>query len=98
MGKYFIDQFSLLHFAVGIVAFFWDINFTLFFILHSIFEIFENTKAGMYIINNYITIWPGGKPEADTIINIIGDTVFALLGWILAKYVNDKATEKQLYF
>jgi hypothetical protein len=88
MGIYFIDQYSLLHFAVGIIAFFWGINLPNFFILHSIFEFVENTKIGMAIINNYITIWPGGKSRADSNINILGDIVFSVLGWTLAKYIN----------
>lgn len=98
MGQYFMDQYSLLHFAVGITSFFWNISLFHFFVLHTLFEILENTKTGMYVINKYVTFWPGGKPAADSFVNILGDTFFAVLGWILAKFVNDKANENKLYY
>jgi hypothetical protein len=98
MGLYFMDQYSLLHFAVGIISFFWNISLLHFFILHTLFEILENTQMGMNIINKYITIWPGGKPAADSFVNILGDTFFAILGWVLAKFINDKANENKFYF
>ena len=93
-----MDQYSLLHFAVGKTSFFWNISLLHFFILHTLFEILENTKTGMHIINTYVTLWPGGKPAADSFVNILGDTFFAILGWLLAKLVNDKANENKLYF
>ena len=52
-------------------------------ILHTLFETVENTQFGMNFINKYITFWPGGKPTADSFINIIGDTVSAC-GWLSA--------------
>jgi hypothetical protein len=82
----FMDAYSLLHFAVGVVVRHWDMSLIVWFILHTIFEIVENTSAGMYFINKYITIWPGGKDYADSPINSIGDTVFSILGWYLADY------------
>ena len=97
MGKYFFDQYTLLHSATGIIAYFW--NFTLLetFILHTIFEIVENTETGISIINNYFKMWPGGKPYADSFINIIGDTIGVLLGWILAQIIDKYSTERHLY-
>lgn len=89
MGTYFADQYSLLHFSVGTIAYFW--NFSLFFgfIIHFIFEIIENTNLGVHIINKYIIepglfSWPGEKHHPDTIINIIGDNIFFIIGWIIA--------------
>ncbi len=70
MGKYLFDQYTFLHFAVGIIAYFWNISFKIWIIIHTLFEIFENTETGMYIINNYIPLWPGKKPKKDTYINI----------------------------
>jgi len=26
MGKYFFDQYTILHFAVGIIAYFWNVS------------------------------------------------------------------------
>ena len=86
MGIYFFDQFSLLHFAVGIVTQFWGISFPLWFLLHFVFEFVENTAFGVYFIDKHLTFWPGGKQYPDSLINSIGDHVFAMLGWFVAKW------------
>jgi hypothetical protein len=87
MGVKLFDQYTYLHFAVGIVVYFFDISILQWIVLHTIFEIIENTPMGMNIINTYITFWPGGKPRADTIINSFGDTIGAVIGWISAYYL-----------
>ena len=97
MGSKFIDQYSLLHFAVGIIVYFWDIPLLTWFVLHTMFELIENTQQGIYFINNYITLWPGGKPKADSIVNSIGDTIFSLLGWIIAYYTDTMGKKWKLY-
>lgn len=97
MGTKIVDQFSLLHFAVGIVVYFWDISLLLWFVLHTMFELIENTPQGIYFINHYIYFWPGGKPKADSTINTIGDTLFAMLGWIVAYYTTQLANSLKLY-
>ena len=93
MGLNFADQYSLLHFAVGVVLYFWNIPLILAIILHTIFEIIENTKMGMKFINTYIIhpgyfSWPGGKNYADSLINNVGDTIFFAVGWVLAAYLD----------
>lgn len=90
MGNYFADQYSLLHFSVGVIAYYWNIPILLAFLVHFIFEIIENTQFGMKFINNFfvgnsILSWPGGKDKADTIINIIGDNAFFILGWFISR-------------
>jgi hypothetical protein len=88
MGLYFFDQYSLLHFAVGIIAYFWNVSLKNTIIFHIIAEIVENTEYGMKFINENIKIWPGGKPKADSLINSIGDTIFASIGWLCAYYLD----------
>lgn len=93
MGLCFVDKYSLLHFAVGIIIFYWNVPFLLACVIHTVFEIVENTSTGMYIINTYISnkgyfSWPGGKPYPDTVINSIGDTVFFAIGWGIANQFN----------
>lgn len=80
MGTHFTDKYSLLHFATGIIAYYWSISFTSWFFAHLLYEYVENTGAGMKIINK-ITLWPGGKERADTILNSAGDQFYGLLGW-----------------
>ena len=86
MGTKFMDQYSLLHFAVGIISRYWNISFVWLLISHTIFEFVENTTQGMYFINTWIPFWPGGKSHPDSVVNRVGDTVFAGAGWITAHY------------
>ena len=98
MGTNLIDQYSLLHFATGIIAYFWGLNFYQWFYIHLLFELIENTNIGMYIINKYFKdIWPGGKPKSDSFINSIGDTIFSILGWFLAYYIDYIGAKYKLY-
>lgn len=63
-----------------------------------IFEIVENTNQGMFVINKYLgNIWPGGKPYADSVLNSVGDTFYALLGWIIAYLVDYYGNKFGLY-
>jgi hypothetical protein len=87
MGLYFTDKYSLLHFAVGIVMYYWGFSFLWTAIIHIIFELFENTKPGMHIINMYIPFWPGGKNSPDSELNSIGDTFYTCIGWLLSYIV-----------
>ena len=87
MGKHLFDKYTYLHFATGVVIYYWGVSFLNFFILHTIFEITENTQTGVHIIDNYITFWPGGKLAPDSIKNQIGDTIGALLGWLSAALI-----------
>jgi hypothetical protein len=97
MGLRLFDQYTYLHFAVGIILYFWNISLLNFIILHTIFEILENTKTGMNIINKYILFWPGGKPKSDSIINAFGDTIGAILGWISAYYLDNIGNKYNWY-
>lgn len=85
MGVYFTDNFSLLHLASGIVAYYWGISFITWFILHAAFEMTENTEGGMQVIRK-IKLWPGGKTHADSILNRLGDQFYACIGWAIAHY------------
>lgn len=87
MGQSFMDGYSLLHLATGIVVYYWNIPLYLWIIIHTLFEILENTDIGMNFINKYMIFWPGGKSQADSLVNSIGDTFFAILGWVIASFV-----------
>ena len=88
MGKNIIDQFSLLHFASGVIVYFWGIKLVNWIILHTIFELLENTEKGVKFIDNYITFWPGGKKSPDSFKNSISDTIFAIIGFIIAQLLD----------
>ena len=97
MGQLFLDQYSLIHFASGIIAYFWGIDMPKWLLAHIAFEIAENTPTGMKFINKTLTFWPGGKPRQDALINILGDNVAAILGWILASKVDTAGKQKNWY-
>ena len=103
MGNRFADQYSLLHASVGVFAYFWNVPFLIALVVHTIFEIIENSSIGIHLINKYfigldIFKWPGGKREPDAIINCIGDTVFFTGGWFLAFYLNTEGVKKGWYY
>jgi len=85
-----MDKYSYLHFAVGVILYYWNIKLSTSIIIHILFEIIENTNTGVYIIDNYITLWPGGKKNKDSLTNSIGDTIFFTLGWISASMLDNK--------
>lgn len=102
MGKYFLDQYSLLHFSVGVILYYWNVDFTTALMIHILFEITENTTIGMYIINQYfvgksIFSWPGGKNVPDSVINIFGDNISFILGWYLAKLLDEYGSDRGWY-
>ena len=98
MGKNFIDQYSLLHLAVGIVVYFWGISIKNWIIIHIVFEWIENTTYGMMLINKYLKgIWPGGKNHRDSFTNIISDNIFASMGWLLAYYIDQMGQKHNSY-
>jgi len=97
MGKQLFDKYTYLHFAAGIVIYFWGVSLITWIIIHTIFEILENTKMGMHIINRYVTLWPGGKPHSDSLTNSIGDTLGAVIGWISAYLVDTVSNKYDLY-
>ena len=94
MGHLFADQYSLLHFSVGVVAYFIYIPFVVAMLGHLFFEYVENTKAGMHFINkyfrgNWIFKWPGGKYKADKPVNsLLGDNFFFALGWGVSSFLD----------
>lgn len=96
MGSNFFDQYSLLHMASGIIFYFLGISLKTSIILHTIFEIIENSPVGMSLIQT-ISFWPGSKKKADSIPNSIGDIIFFILGWLCAKYLDQYFTINKLY-
>jgi hypothetical protein len=88
MGKKLIDRYSLLHFASGIVAYYFGLSLVMWLLLHASFEVLENTSGGNYFIDHYLTFWPGGKRSPDTLMNVIGDNLFAVLGWLTPYFID----------
>ncbi len=82
--------------------YFWNVSFIFALIVHTLFEYFENTTKGMKFINKYVIhpgwfSWPGGKNEADTLTNNIGDTVFFALGFLISYGLDVVGVERGWY-
>ena len=86
MGIKFTDSYSFLHFSVGAVLYYWNLSLKNLLIIHTIFEILENTPQGMKIIQGF-SLWPGGKQHADSYVNMLGDTMWVILGWKMAEFL-----------
>ena len=46
MGKQLLDQYSLLHYASGVMAYHWGFEPLAWFLSHAAFEFVENTEGG----------------------------------------------------
>jgi hypothetical protein len=92
MGQSGVDAYSVLHFFFGSLAYLLRIPFLVWALIHLAFEIVENSFQGVTFIDQYITWWPGGKKDPDSIGNSISDEIVALLGWlftsVIDKYIN----------
>lgn len=102
MGYRLLDQYSLLHAAIGVVAYFWNIPLLTAVVLHVLFEFAENTPTGMWAINKYIIdpgyfSWPGGKHKADTLLNQTGDNLAFVVGWLLSAWLDVEGTREHWY-
>jgi hypothetical protein len=84
-----LDQYSYLHFATGIITYFWGVSLPIWILLHILYEVVENLHTSIYVINRYITIWPGGKSHPDPFLNRIGDVISGTLGWVSAYYLDN---------
>ncbi len=98
MGFRCADQYSILHMATGVIMYFLGISFQNMLILHTLFEILENTDTGRKFITNYLTFWPGGKSNADSLINSISDTIFVIIGWTVAQQLDRMGTKRGWYY
>ncbi len=93
MSQVFTDEFSLLHFATGIVAQFMGLSLAHWFVVHVTFELVEDTQTGVRVINKLFgKIWPGGgKKVPDSFLNSeLGDNFYAVLGWVFAFLLRSK--------
>jgi hypothetical protein len=58
-------------------------------ILHTIFEIIENSPEGVKFIDTRIKFWPGGKKAPDNLCNSLSDLLFTIIGYIIANKLDE---------
>lgn len=105
MGFRWFDQYSLLHAAVGVVAYFWNLGFWPAVLTHLAFELAENSGPGVRFLQymtdkqrTYRLPWPGGKTEPDSIQNQMGDNLTFAGGWFLAAWLDQYGKAHDWYF
>lgn len=81
MGTDWLDEYTPLHFAVGVICYYWGVSLVTLTLLHILFELVENTEKGMAFIRSF-PLWPGGKSHADSWNNQVSDTLASAAGWI----------------
>ncbi len=77
-----VDPYSLAHAGGGVVARSLKLSLTQTIILHTIFEVAENTYLKFHPLTR--KIFP--DPSKDTLLNSVGDTISTAIGW----YLTDK--------
>ena len=96
MGRLLFDQYTYLHFASGVIAYFWNISLYYWIVFNIIFEFVENTTMGMDFINNF-KYWPGGKNYKDSVLNSVGDVFGSAVGWYSAHLINQGGNYYRLF-
>lgn len=100
MGHQIFDQFSSLHFAMGVIAYFFGLTFWQWFFLHLLFELIQNGSKYYGYINIDVglpILQPPDTTGPDHLINSLGDQTFAMTGWILAYYIDKLGKEYNWY-
>lgn len=83
MGKAWLDEYTPLHVAVGVIAYYWGVSLINLTLLHIVFELLENTEKGMELIRSF-PLWPGGKTHADSWNNQVSDVIASGIGWLFS--------------
>ena len=91
-------QYSLMHFASGVTAYFWGIGPLTWNLIHFGWELFENSTPGLAVVNKYWH-WPGRKKPMvrDSWANSIGDNIAAFAGYYCAEKLDEYGKEHGWY-
>jgi hypothetical protein len=81
MDQYAFDEFSMAHFAFGILSFQTGVSFVSLAILYTIFKVIGNISIGKYVIDSYLTPVLGYKLYSESFKNIVADLSMCFLGW-----------------
>jgi len=93
MGIALMDPYSPSHAFGGLTFYLLGFDLLTSFILHTAFELFENyiwVQRGGYCIKMPFLNHADCKTKPDTVVNIIGDTVFFIAGYLIGKYLIHK--------
>ena len=89
-----VDRYTYLHFAAGIIAYYWGFTLIEWISVHIILDIFQRTELGKKVTKFILRIWPESPDlSSESYLNILGDSTFTVLGWCSA-YLLDKLLQK----
>jgi len=100
MGIYFFDAYSPSHAMGGLTFYLLGFDFITSVILHTSFELFENyywIHQGGYCIKLPFLTQRDCKTKADSIMNIIGDTIFFMIGFLIGQFAIRKPYAASLH-
>jgi len=83
MDQYAFDEYSVVHFAIGLLTFQAGFSFLTLAIVYAIFKVFSNVSLGMYVIDTYVTPLLGYKLFPESFKNIGSDLGMCFLGWLV---------------
>jgi hypothetical protein len=82
MDQYAFDEYSIVHFAIGVLTFQAGFSFVTLAIIYAVFKIFSNISLGMYVIDKYFTRFIDYKLYPESFKNIGSDLGMCFLGWL----------------
>ena len=92
------DRYTYLHFAAGIIAYYWGFTFVEWIVFHLFLDIFERTEFGKKVLQFFIRIWPGREQNVlESYYNVLGDSASAALGWGSAYLIDNMLQKAGLY-
>ncbi len=89
----YFDKYSCLHIASGITAYIWGLSLPKWIVVHLAYSFFENSKMGINFTRDYLAFFKTYKEKGDSMENLIGDTICAIIGWLIV-YTTDCVTLK----
>ena len=82
-----MDKYSLFHFSIGVIFYFFGIRLPFLILKYTIFAILKNTKNGIIFMDKYMKYWPDRK--TNDIIGSLINIVIAFIGWYSSKLLNE---------
>jgi hypothetical protein len=98
-GDALFSQYSLLHFAMGLIIFFTKVPLLLATLAYTAFLLVHHSEEGSRFMSKFVPMWPGGKRSEDYL-PILGDILAFDAGWLAASAADcwhDTSPDRHLF-